>query len=246
MESVRVGRRDEVVVVTIARPEVRNAVDPATAEALRSAFETFASDDTAVAILTGADGTFCSGFDLRAVAAADSEAVAGDDGPMGPTRMELDKPVIAAVEGFAVGGGFELALWCDLRVAAEDATFGVFNRRFGVPLIDGGTVRLPRLVGQGRALDLILTGRPVTAREGLEMGLVDRLAPSGGALDAALELARTIAGFPQATLRTDRRSVFDQWALSERDALENERGLGLHALASGEAVQGARRFLSQD
>src|SRR5689334_18439932 len=183
MASVRTEVEGAVLTVTIDRPEVRNAVDPAAAALLRKAFATFDDDDSRrVAILTGAGGTFCAGFDLKALAAGQEYAGDPADGPMGPTRMELGKPVIAAIEGYAVGGGLELALWCDLRVMARDATLGVFNRRFGVPLIDGGTVRLPRLVGQGRALDLILTGRSVAAEESLRIGLVDRVVESGQAL----------------------------------------------------------------
>ena len=232
-----------VVTVTIDRPQVRNAVDPATAARLREAFASFDRDDSLrVAILTGAGGTFCAGFDLKALATGEEYAGDPTDGPMGPTRMELSKPVIAAIEGYAVGGGLELALWCDLRVMARDATLGVFNRRFGVPLIDGGTVRLPRLVGQGRALDLILTGRPVKSEEALHIGLVDRVVEPGQALVEALEVARGIAAFPQAALRADRRNVFVQWAMDEQAALRQEVEGGAAAMESGEAHQGARRF----
>jgi enoyl-CoA hydratase len=195
-----------------------------------------------VAILTGAGGTFCSGFDLKALAAGQPYGGNPADGPMGPTRMALSKPVIAAIEGYAVGGGMELALWCDLRVMARDATMGVFNRRFGVPLIDGGTVRLPRLVGQGRALDLILTGRAVGAEEALRIGLVDRVVEPGQALAAAQEMARQISAFPQAALGADRRNVFDQWSLDEEAALRKEGAGGAEVLESGEAQEGAERF----
>lgn len=230
--------------VMITRPEVRNAVDPETASALREAFEKFEkSESLAVAVLTGAGGTFCAGFDLKALAAGSpsrlSDAV---DGPMGPTRMTLSKPVIAAIEGYAVAGGLELALWCDLRVAATNATFGVFNRRFGVPLIDMGTIRLPRMIGQGRALEMILTGRPVAAMEALQIGLVERLVEPGAALEEAQQLARQIAELPQGALRADRRSVLTQWSLGLAEAAAAESRGGLDVLASGEAQDGARRF----
>src|SRR5712671_1692018 len=204
--TVRYEPDGPVVVVTIDRPEVRNAVDPDTAGRLVDCFERFAEDDAlAVAVLTGAGGHFSSGFDLKALAR--SEGIKLEEtgpGPMGPTRMNLDKPVIAAIEGYAVAGGLELALWCDLRVAARDATLGVFNRRFGVPLIDLGTIRLPRMIGEGRAMDLVLTGRPVTAVEALGIGLVERLTQPGDALEEARELAQTLTGFPQQDLRADR------------------------------------------
>lgn len=206
---VRTEVRDTTWIVTIDRPEKRNAVDRATAEALADAFRAFdADDDAAVAILAGAGGTFCAGADLAAVAAGTPNRLDVDgDGPMGPSRLELGKPVIAAIEGHAVAGGLELAAWCDLRVCAEDATLGVYCRRWGVPLIDGGTVRLPRLIGLGRATDLILTGRPVSADEALRIGLVDRVVPHGEALAAALALASALAAFPQACLRADLRSA---------------------------------------
>jgi enoyl-CoA hydratase len=233
-----------VTVVTIDRPTRRNAVDRPTADALLAAFEAFDADDTSsVAVLTGSGGTFCAGADLQAIAGGSGNRVAEDGpGPMGPTRLALSKPVIAAVEGHAVAGGLELALWCDLRVAAADATFGVYCRRFGVPLVDGGTVRLPRLVGEGRALDLILTGRGVGADEALSMGLVNRVAPSGTALEAAVAWATELAALPQVCLRNDRRSAIDQWSLSVPDALAHETRLGLDSLASGEALEGATRF----
>jgi enoyl-CoA hydratase len=233
-----------VLTVTIDRPDVRNAVDSETARALEEAFAAFDADERlAVAVLTGARGNFCAGFDLNALASGANYGLHEDGrGPMGPTRMRLDKPVIAAIEGYAVAGGLELALWCDLRVAASNATLGVFNRRFGVPLIDLGTVRLPRLIGQGRALDLILTGRPVAAEEALRIGLVDRLAEPGLALAAARTLASEIAAFPQAALRADRRSVLTQWSLDLDAATRAEYRGGAEVVASGEPHQGARRF----
>ena len=237
----------DICVVTIDRPQARNAVDGVTAQALYDAFKRFDADEAlSVAILTGASGNFCAGADLKGVAAGAGNPVhrEGDLGPMGPTRLMLSKPVIAAVEGYAVAGGLELALWCDLRVAAEGATFGVFCRRFGVPLIDLGTVRLPRLIGQSRAMDLILTGRPVGAEEALSMGLANRLAPDGQALAEAKALARQIAGFPQLCLRNDRRSALEQWSLDWDAATAFEIGVGLETLRSGEAVAGATRFKS--
>ena len=196
-----------------------------------------------MAVLTGAGGTFCAGFDLKAMAGGATYDVADPErGPMGPTRMNLGKPVIAAIEGFAVAGGLELALWCDLRVASSEATLGVFNRRFGVPLIDLGTVRLPRLIGQGRALDLVLTGRPVRAEEALGIGLVERVVAPGMALAEAQKLARDIAAYPQDALRADRRGVLNQWGLGLRDAARVEYEGGVQAMASGEALDGARRF----
>ncbi len=195
-----------------------------------------------MAVLTGAGGNFCAGFDLKALAARESSRLdASDDGPMGPTRMQLRKPVIAAIEGYAVAGGLELALWCDLRVASAGAVLGVFNRRFGVPLIDGGTVRLPRLIGQGRALDLILTGRPVRAEEALGIGLVDRVV-THEALASARDMARRIAEFPQGALVADRLNLLSQWSMSLDDALRAEARGGMDAIASGEAREGARRF----
>lgn len=233
-----------VVTVTIDRPEVRNAVDPVTAEALRTAFRRFDADEAlSVAVLTGAGGTFCAGFDLKALASGNTYQITETgDGPMGPTRLELGKPVIAAVEGYAVAGGLELALWCDLRVATHDAIFGVFNRRFGVPLIDLGTVRLPRLIGQGRALDLILTGREVNADEALQIGLVERVVERGHALAGAQRMAHELAKFPQAGMRSDRRSVLAQWSLSWEQAAQFESRAGSEAIASGEAREGATRF----
>ena len=237
-----------VAIITIDRPDVRNAVDGPTAEALAAAFRRFEADDTlAVAVLAGGSGTFCAGADLKAISAGRGNRVATDvdvDGPMGPTRMMLDKPVIAAVEGHAVAGGLELAAWCDLRVAATDAVFGVFCRRWGVPLIDGGTVRLSRLIGHSHALDLILTGRAVSGDEALRMGLANRLCVPGTAVQTALALARDIASFPQACMRSDRRSSYEQWNLPLRDALANETALGLEVIRSGETQAGAARFAS--
>ena len=243
--TVHSERRGPVTVVTMDRPEVRNAVDGPTADELSLAFEAFARDDSAlVAVLHGAHGTFCSGADLGAVATEPGRAnrLSEDAGPLGPTRMQLEKPTIAAVEGYAVAGGLELALWCDLRVAASDARFGVLNRRWGVPLMDGGTVRLPRLVGHGRALDLIMTGRLVAADEALAMGLVNRVVEPGTALDAAVALAHELASKPQISLRGDRMSAYEAWGLSGPEALRNEHNHGLHALAEGESVAGAERF----
>lgn len=235
----------DLCVVTLDRPQARNAVDGATARALYDAFKRFDADEAlSVAILTGAHGNFCAGADLKGVAAGAGNPVHrdGDLGPMGPTRLALSKPVIAAVEGYAVAGGLELALWCDLRVAAQGATFGVFCRRFGVPLIDLGAVRLPRLIGQSRAMDLILTGRAVAADEALAIGLANRLVPDGQALDAARTLARRIAAFPQLCLRNDRRSALAQWSLDWDAAAAFEIGVGLETLRSGEAAAGAARF----
>jgi enoyl-CoA hydratase len=242
--SVTYARDERVAVVTIDRPERRNAVDPVTAVRLYEAFERFAGDDQAdVAILTGAGGTFCAGYDLRALALGDRIELAEDGpGPMGPTRMILPKPVIAAVEGYAVAGGLELALWCDLRVAGGDAVFGVFSRRFGVPLVDLGTIRLPRLVGHGVAMDMILTGRPVEAIEAKQIGLVNRLAPAGQALAVALELAKQIAAFPQEGLRNDRLSAISQWGQPYDEAMKNELRYGVATVRSGETAGGAARF----
>jgi enoyl-CoA hydratase len=242
--KVELSTEDGVMTVTIARPEVRNAVDAETSAALVDAFSQFEADSTlAVAVLTGAGRTFCAGFDLKSLAATSPNRLpAEDQGPMGPTRMTLSKPVIAAIEGYAVAGGLELALWCDLRIAATDATLGVFNRRFGVPLIDLGTVRLPRLVGQGRALDMILTGRPVRAEEALGIGLVTRLVEPGRALAEAQTMARQIGAFPAGAMRADRRSVLNQWSLGFDEAAEAEHRGGIDVIASGEAQQGAHRF----
>ncbi|MGW2649426.1 crotonase/enoyl-CoA hydratase family protein [Streptomyces sp. NPDC001393] len=241
---VRVERHEYVTTVVLSRPEARNAVDGPTAAELAAAFREFEADDQArVAVLWGEGGTFCAGADLKAIGTERGNRVAeGGDGPMGPTRMRLSKPVIAAVAGHAVAGGLELALWCDLRVAEEDAVFGVFCRRWGVPLIDGGTVRLPRLIGAGRAMDMILTGRPVPAREAYAMGLVSRVVPTGRARTEAEALAAEIARFPQACLRSDRASVLDQEGLDEETALLGELRHGLGVLA--QSTEGAARFAS--
>ncbi|MFF0768977.1 crotonase/enoyl-CoA hydratase family protein [Nonomuraea wenchangensis] len=235
--TVRVERQGPVTTVVISRPEARNAVDRETAGALADAFRGFEESDADVAVLWGEGGTFCAGADLKAL---DNRVGEEGDGPMGPTRMRLGKPVIAAVAGHAVAGGLELALWCDLRVAEEDAVFGVFCRRWGVPLIDGGTVRLPRLVGTSRAMDMILTGRPVGAREAYEMGLANRVVPRGEARSRAEELAREIARFPQACLRGDRLSALEQEGLGEEEAMRNELRHGLMSLPG--ARGGAARF----
>jgi enoyl-CoA hydratase len=240
--SIRVERDGPVTTVLLNRPERRNAVDGATAEALADAFRAFDADEEAsVAVLHGEGGTFCAGADLQAAGTEAGNRVAqGGDGPMGPTRMRLSKPVIAAIEGYAVAGGLELALWCDLRVAAQNAVLGVFCRRWGVPLIDGGTVRLPRLIGRGRALDLVLTGRPVDASEALSMGLVNRVVPTGESLAAATRLAHELAAFPQRCLREDRLSMLETEGLSEAEAMAVELRHGLTSLA--EAGAGIERF----
>jgi enoyl-CoA hydratase len=242
--TVRVDHDGPVTIVTIDRPGAKNAVDATTAAALAEAFRAFDADAArSVAVLTGAHGSFCAGADLKAFAAGRGNRVAPDgDGPMGPTRLVLSKPVIAAVEGHAVAGGLELALWCDLRVAARGATFGVFCRRWGVPLIDGGTVRLPRLIGQSRALDMILTGRAVKADEALAWGLANRVVDDGQALAAAVQLGRELAALPQTCLRSDRRSAIEQWSLDEPAALAREFSLGMETVASGESASGAARF----
>ena len=244
MTTVRFETRDSIAIVTIDRPEVRNAVDGPTAAGLAEAFRRFDADDAlAAAILTGAGGTFCAGADLKGVAEGRGNRVALDgDGPMGPTRMLLSKPVVAAVEGYAVAGGLELAMWCDLRVAARDAVFGVFCRRWGVPLIDGGTIRLSRMLGHSHALDLILTGRGVSGDEARLMGLANRLVEPGHALEEALVLARQLAAFPQRCLRSDRLSSYRQWDLSLGDALGEETRLGSEVIRSGETRAGAARF----
>ncbi|MEM7216926.1 MAG: crotonase/enoyl-CoA hydratase family protein [Pseudomonadota bacterium] len=244
MSNVMTRREGAITVVTINRPQVRNAVDRPTAEALATAFREFDADPSqSVAILTGADGTFCAGADLKAVSAGGGNRLREDgDGPMGPTRFLLDKPVIAAVEGHAVAGGLELAAWCDLRVAAVDAVFGVYCRRWGVPLVDGGTVRLTRLLGHSHALDLILSGRGVSGDEARSMGLANRLTAPGEALDGALALAEQLCQFPQLCMRNDRRSSYDQWQLPLEDALRHETRLGIEVIESGETRAGATRF----
>ena len=242
--SVLVETQGPVTIVTIDRPERRNAVDVETAAALREAFDAFEGDESAqVAVLTGAGGHFCAGFDLKAFAEAGGDYDPLGEGPMGPTRRLLAKPVLAAVEGYAVAGGMELALWCDLRIASESATFGVFCRRWGVPLIDGGTVRLPRIVGQGRALDLILTGRPVGAAEALAIGLANRVVPAGSARAEAARIAAEIARFPSLCMRTDRASAYAGWDADLVDALRAEAIAGAAPLAEG-ARGGAARFAS--
>jgi enoyl-CoA hydratase len=240
---IRVEKQDVVTTVIIDRPQRKNAVDRATAEQLAEAFRAFDADDGAkVGVLHGDHGTFCAGADLKAISEGTPNCVLPDgDGPMGPSRMLLRKPVIAAIAGHAVAGGLELALWCDLRVVEEDAILGVFCRRWGVPLIDGGTVRLPRLVGLGRALDLILTGRPVFAREAEAMGLANRVVPHGHSRALAESLAREIAAFPEECMRNDRRSAYDQHGLSIEAALTREFELGVGSLNSGGAA-GASRF----
>lgn len=246
--QVRLESRDRVLVVTIDRAERRNAVDSRTAVELFEAFEYFERcDDFDVAVLAGAGNTFCAGADLKALATDDRERTLDPPAssrlaPMGPTRMRLEKPVIAAIEGHAVAGGLELALWADLRVAASTAIFGVFCRRFGVPLIDLGTVRLPRLIGHSRAMDLILTGRPVDAQEALAIGLVHRVVEPATAVSAAIDLAQQIAAFPQTCLRNDRRSAIEQWGLDERAAMDREFELGHQTLSSGETLAGATAF----
>ncbi len=244
MSKVEYTVDGSVARVTINRPEARNAVDRDVAEGLARAFRRFDEDETAhVAVLTGADGHFCAGADLKAVGSGRGNRVEPEgDGPMGPTRMSLDKPVIAAVEGHAVAGGLELAIWCDLRVAARDAIFGVYCRRWGVPLVDGGTVRLPRLIGHSHAMDLILTGRGVGGDEAMRMGLVNRLVEKGEALPAAIALAKEIADFPPLCMRADRRSAIGQWGLEEPDAMRAESQAGLDVILSGETREGARRF----
>jgi enoyl-CoA hydratase len=241
---VRTETSGRVTTVILSRPSRRNAVDRETADALVAAFDAFERDEHAhVAVLWGEGGAFCAGADLVAVAEGRPNRVeATGAGPMGPTRMVLSKPVIAAVAGHAVAGGLELALWCDLRVAEEDAVFGVFCRRWGVPLIDGGTVRLPRLVGASRALDMILTGRPVGAREALEWGLANRVVARGKAREEAEALAAHVASFPQRCVRSDRRSALEQWALPLDAAIAHELALGMDTIASGETVDGAARF----
>ncbi|VIO64922.1 2,3-dehydroadipyl-CoA hydratase [Bradyrhizobium ivorense] len=249
-DAVLVERDGPITIVSINRPHCRNAVDGATARKLYDAFLAFDADDSAsVAVFTGTGGYFCAGADLKAVAAGDpnkKRELGGHNtiAPMGPSRLRLTKPVIAAIEGFAVAGGMELALWADMRVVAEDATFGVFCRRFGVPLIDLGTIRLPRLIGHSQAIDLILTGRPVTGPEAHRMGLANRLVPKGEARTHAIALAKDIARFPQNCMRADRLSALRQWDLEEEDAIRNEMRGGLEVIASGETLSGATRFAS--
>ena len=242
--SVSYEQRGRTAVVTIRRPQCRNAVDAPTAEALAEAFRRFDADEAAhVAVLQGEGGSFCAGADLKAISEGRGNRLEAEgDAPMGPSRLQLSKPVIAAIEGHAVAGGLELALWCDLRVMAADAVMGVFCRRFGVPLIDGGTVRLARLIGQSRAMDLLLTGRAVDAQEALAIGLANRLAPAGGALPMALDLADEIGALPQVCMRNDRLSLLEQWGTTEDEAMRREFERGMRTLASGESVAGASRF----
>lgn len=242
--QVKFEKFDDIAVVTIDRPSRRNAVDRETAEELVHAFSLFEQDTfLKVAILTGAEKNFCAGADLKAFAEGHGNTIsASGNGPMGPTRMRLSKPVIAAIEGYCVAGGLELALWADLRVASSAAIFGVFCRRLGVPLIDLGTIRLPRLIGQSRAMDLILTGRSVAAKEAFEIGLVNRLVEPGEALSSSMQLAREIASFPQTCMRQDRLSVYEQWSLSDEQAIENEINRGMESLRSHDAIDGAIAF----
>lgn len=245
MSKVLVETRERVTTVTINRPERRNAVDAETAGLLAEAFSAFDADsDADVAVLTGAGGYFCAGADLKAVSSGEgtNRMSPEGDGPMGPSRMLLSKPVIAAVSGPAVAGGLELALWCDLRVAEASAVFGVYCRRWGVPLVDGGTIRLPRLIGHSRALDMILTGRGVSADEALSMGLANRVVADGEALAAAQQLAREISAFPQLCMRNDRLSSYEQWSMDLPGALSNEFARGMDVVSSGETVAGATRF----
>src|ERR1700686_367771 len=247
--SVHYVNDGPVAVLTIDRPEVANAIDAATALELADAFRRFDDEDSAsVAVLTGASGTFCAGADLKAMRSGEPERVSrlapDGDGPVGPTRMLLRKPVIAAVEGHAVAGGLELAAWCDLRVAAVDAVFGVYCRRWGIPLMDGGTFRLTRLLGHSHALDLILTGRGVSGDEALRMGLANRLVAKGSALEHATRLAQEIAGLPQAALRSDRLSSYEQWSLSVPEAVTNEYEHGMATLRTGQVGEGLDRYRS--
>ena len=245
MENVLFETQGAIATVTINRAAVRNAVDAQTAVELFHAFRQFEADDSlSVAVFTGAGEVFCAGADLKALASGEHKSLEENDelAPMGPTRLRLSKPVLAAVEGYAVAGGLELALWCDLRVAARDAVFGVFCRRFGVPLVDLGTIRLPRLIGHSNAMDLILTGRGVFGEEALRMGLANRLVERGEALAEAQDLARQIAAFPQTCLRSDRLSAYEQWDLSWDEAARNELGRGIQVIESGETIAGATRF----
>ncbi len=245
MSTVLTEKREALLIVTIDRPAVRNAIDGPTAAELVRVFHQFDGDEAlSVAVLTGVDGVFCAGADLTSLTEGERALHIAEDGdaPLGVSRMLLSKPVIAAVEGYAVAGGLELALWCDLRVAAEDAIFGVYCRRWGIPLIDGGTVRLPRLVGHSHALDMILTGRGVSGQEALSMGLANRIVPRGNALDAAVTLAKDLARFPQGCLRSDRLSSYEQWSLPTNEALRNETRRGIEVIRSGETAEGAGRF----
>jgi len=245
-KTIITQKLDGLYIVTLNRPERKNAVDGETALALYKAFKSFDEDDSLkVAILTGAENTFCAGADLKAIVDENNPNLIhedGDLGPMGATRLRLSKPVIAAIEGHAVAGGLELALWCDLRVVSEKATLGVFCRRFGFPLVDLGTIRLPRLIGQSRAMDLILTGRPVKAEEALSIGLANRVTKEGQALHEAVQLAKLISNHPQICMRNDRLSVLEQWGMSEHEAMKNEVQRGLKTFHSGETLEGASSF----
>ncbi|MEM1118906.1 MAG: crotonase/enoyl-CoA hydratase family protein [Bacteroidota bacterium] len=246
MQNIIIKKEGKITIILINRPEVKNAVDGKTAQELANAFQAFEADNESyVAILGGLGGTFCAGADLKAVASNQGNRTEPNgDGPMGPSRMLLSKPVIAAVSGYAVAGGMELALWCDLRVMEKTAVMGIFCRRWGVPLIDGGTIRLPRLIGASRAMDLILTGRPVGAEEAVQMGLANRVVEEGDALIAAKKLAEQLCTFPQRCMRNDRMSVYEQWNLPLEDALQNEFKRGMRTINSQETVTGARRFAS--
>ena len=247
MNLITIQKEKYTTIILINRPEVKNAVDGPTAQALADAFRAFEEDDDSyVAILGGLGGTFCAGADLKALATDNgtNRTEAKGDGPMGPSRMLLSKPVIAAISGYAVAGGMELALWCDLRVMETSAVMGVFCRRWGVPLVDGGTIRLPRLIGMSRAMDLILTGRPVKAEEALQIGLANRVVEEGQALDAAKKLAKQISAFPQLCMRNDRMSAYEQWNLPLENALANEFTKGMETINSKETIIGAKRFAS--
>jgi enoyl-CoA hydratase len=247
-DQVSYRREGSTAIIAIERPERRNAVDSATADLLVDAFERFDQDNAcSVAIFASSNGAFCAGADLRAISEGSTTEISETGrAPMGPSRMRLSKPVIAAIEGHAVAGGLELALWCDLRVVAEDAVMGVFCRRFGVPLVDLGSIKLPRLIGHSRAMDLILTGRAVDAEEALQIGLANRVAAKGETLAAALKLAEEIAAFPQGAMRGDRQSAIDQWSLTEDDAITNEICIGKAVIDSGETKSGATRFSDGD
>jgi len=243
--NVLVEKNNKVTTILINRPALKNAVDGPTAQQLTTAFRNFELDQSAsVAVLAGNGGTFCAGADLKALAGngEPNKANPEGDGPMGPTRMQLSKPVIAAISGYAVAGGLELALWCDLRIVERSAVLGVFCRRWGVPLIDGGTVRLPRLIGMSRAMDLILTGRPVEAKEALQIGLANRIVEDGKAIEAAQTLANEIAEFPQQCLRNDRISTYQQWTMPLKEAMQNEFDLGKKTIESEETIKGAKKF----
>lgn len=243
--SIKIEKNYPIYTIILDNPEVKNAVDGPTATKLANAFRNFEKDEKAlVAVLWGANGTFCSGANLKAITEGRGNRIEKEgDGPMGPTRMLLSKPVIAAISGYAVAGGLELALWCDIRIAESNAILGVFNRRFGVPLIDGGTIRLPRLIGLSRAIDMILTGRPITAQEAYNWGLVNRLVDIGESKKEAVKLAREIALFPQVCLKNDRLSTYNQFGLNFKDAMAKEFEFGLKTLESGEYLEGSTEFI---